>query len=359
MEQLHIRTYVSAHDALLAGETSAGESRVPVTQELLAELSVHERKVLAEHCQGGSRTLSLPSRSPAAIVAALRAIALEEAAEQAEKMAKDMRLQALLSGPREGRLTCNDERPYGQRYSPSDEIDRLCIIGTGLRSKVREEADAANIEDATTHDDAILEESPFQHIYKTGEGVWYVVDSIARKASIRGDYGPLYPRAYARAFAIVTERNAERARLLEQQHERVLKVALSPEQWARYEAKVLPSEEREEAMRQALFGWCELPTFEEPEDSDFEHDTDCPYPCMRRSDRDSADLSEFELTAPQYAAAQAVISAYQNHPQFESIVWTRHRLGCAECTMDDLELFSARVTLVVGSTSYAEDYAVG
>jgi hypothetical protein len=50
MAQLQITIWVSAHDALLAGETSAGEQSIPVTASLLAELSAEERVTLAQYC---------------------------------------------------------------------------------------------------------------------------------------------------------------------------------------------------------------------------------------------------------------------------------------------------------------------
>jgi hypothetical protein len=358
-QQLHVRVYVSARDALLAGDTRAGEQLIPITAALLSELSTPERKVLADHSEGGNKTLHLPNAAQATIIAALRFIAQEQAAEQAEQEAKALRLQELLAGPREGRLAYNRDKPVGRRWIVSDEFEDLTTIASKERANAHKEARRTNADEATAHDAALLEAPVEDHVRLTEGGNWEEVPEVRESYYDGATSRYLYPRARERATALAAARNKEQHAAEQASFDNVVKLALSAEQWERYQAGVLPNSEKDEAMCALLFGWWDgLPEYTAIQDEEIEHNEDCCERETRHRQRSSQNMSDLAMKPREYVAAKIILSAWQNHPQLHGIEWVRHYADCPACD-GEVVRFAARVKLLVSRNMYSRDYAIG
>jgi hypothetical protein len=223
-----------------------------------------------------------------------------------------------------------------------------------------DEAAALNERAKIGEDGHLLDLPVDQHVAQYGAdsayaGQWYVTIDAR------------YTRAHVRACAEVKRLNEVRAAALLEEFESVLKPALTSEQWERYQAKVLPSDERDDAMRTALFStggvvcfnkFVPLLEYVATLPTEVSHTEDCSQDgSVTFKVKDFTDLASLNLTADEFAAVKRVQAVYAEHPRLVSITYRLHTGECQECD-ETIEKIGARVRLAVGGHVYSREYAI-
>lgn len=362
MSQLYAHVSISTADALAAGQTRAGRISVPLSTTLLEALTPEERADLARSCTesedgkglGYASWLDVDAVTPEGIAKALRVRIAKTQAENSVRAETARRIAALLAGPREERLVCDANQLAGERWSVRQEARELVGYATSELDKIREEAKRLNSEDEVSRDGQLLDEDVNLHIQQTDSGEWVVRDDVAAKRWTAGARtAQRYPRAFARAEELAEARRLERQTALKAEYESVLRQALSAEQWERYEAGVLPTKERDGAVRELLFAGVALPLYERLTADDLSHCQDTEVSATV-DDRDFGDL---DLSADAFAAAKKIRAAFAEHARLEAITWRVHRITCEDCD-ESAERTGARVTLRVNGHTYSREFAV-
>lgn len=370
MPQLYVQISLDHAAAIAAGETRAGHMGLPLTTAILEPLSPDERTDLARSCtedESGNGLyyrdrLRVLGTSPDAIAAAVRERIAERRAEEAAAAEKKRAIDALFAGPRDGRLERDETRLPGRQW----DVRRIAreIVGysdSAGDAKLREEARAANAADREAHDARLLDEPVEQHAVQGAGGAWSVREDVADRWWYGSTWHLSYPRAHARALAIAEERNAAAAAAERAMYETVLRDALTAEQWERYEAGVLPTAERDDAMREMLFAGADLPVYAPLTNGDLEHDEDCNDPRARYDVAKHSSIDALALTAEQFATVKRIRAAFERLPKHASAVelqYREHRASCGDCTAEDVTRLGARVQLRVNGRTYSREFAV-
>lgn len=367
MAQLYVDLTISAADALAAGQTRAGVMRVPLTAAILEPLTAEERAELARACtedegKGVHYELRLTVRSvsPEGIAAAVRERIAERAAKAANAAEKQRRIDAIFAGPREARVVHAENKLPGEQWSERADVRELIGYSDSHSDKrLRAEIAELNRADERAHDSRLLDEPAEQHVVQDKNGAWEVRAAVSATRHTSGPSVTRYPRAYARAQELASARNAERKAAQKAEYEAVLREALSAEQWERYEAGVLPTDERDSAVRAHLFAGVDLSEYARITDDDVSHDEGCSDPDVDYDTTSFSELSGATMGASEYAAAKRLLAAFGAHPRLDSIVWVLHTAECSDrdCS-GSVERYGARVTLRVNGHTYSREYAI-
>ena len=281
MADLFLHVHFDTKAALRSGSARAGYLAVPLTTAILESLTVEEREAIASvvstttERKNFEAALEVEGLQVSDFKTAIQAMAVKIAAKAAEKAEHDAKVAALMAGPVEGRVRYLAEERIGNRYSILESARDLIGYGKTERTHIDAEIDRMNRNECLELDEKMLQQPIENHIRRNGSR-WVIVDLPSFCGTC------MVPRTKQAAIEVCAERNTALQRdeeaLKAQNEERFSKVVLgmlSAEQAKRFEAGVLPVEERDSCVRDHLFA--RFASFNRYQKLvNFSHDRDCP-----------------------------------------------------------------------------------
>lgn len=140
----------------------------------------------------------------------------------------------------------------------------------------------------------------------------------------------------------------------------LVRKALNDEQWERYDAGYLPTEERDDHIRDYLFGQVTLSRYQLMRTRDLVHDDDCNEAACDVTFHAST-INHPELTAAEYQRLKQLQQELRASPQLSDATITteyrQHRSSC-RCTGPSHFRDGLRVTVAIAGHTYRREYSL-
>ena len=354
--QTNLYIHIPVEDAFARGEVNAGDMEIPVTEDLLRDLSAEERVILARYCSTVGTAPALRLRVASSAWSQVLDVVAQIQKSEHEYREKQAALALLNQADPDHLVTQHPEERPGYRWRLRKDLP---YEASEARSRGLTEASRRNAIDWRAHQRNLLEESVDQHIHALSDGVWIASSDLHPPSSTWVE--PADRQAYERARAEAIRRNDDQ-RAKAQARQRAQEQALiakhgSSSQQERWGEGVLPDEEIRQIARDVIFAAITVPIRQRIMFDEIPHTPDCLADVtMSDGDVTSVDTEKAtEFSSAEWEALKALRLCLDSSEWHFDIDVRRRAVQCDVCS-ESVARLEARVSTTWADRVLAREY---